>query len=169
LDYTLATSNDSEARLDVVLDLTPNTTQKEGEDSRSGGWECYMAPDDGDDDPAVYRSRSSKKKSDSTMQAGKGADDNSETEPNDEPEDDLEQSEDTTLLTRLACFNQLLIVLRDEGVLHFVKYVSAEARGSRWDISGEYEIDMVEMEMDDLEVNEDLDAGDPVVDVEARN
>jgi hypothetical protein len=39
LDYTLATSNDSEARLDVVLDLTPNITQKEGEENRSGGWE----------------------------------------------------------------------------------------------------------------------------------
>jgi len=38
LDYTLATSNDSEARLDVVLDLTPGIA-KESDESRCGGWE----------------------------------------------------------------------------------------------------------------------------------
>ena len=43
-------------------------------------------------------------------------------------------------------FNRLLLVLRDEKVLRFVKYVSAAAEGSRWDVCGEYEIGMVEEE-----------------------
>ena len=32
------------------------------------------------------------------------------------------------------------IVLRDTGVLKFVKYVSKAAKGDRWDISGEWRV-----------------------------
>jgi len=158
LDYTLATGCDYEARLDVVLDLTPVPPQDQGEDSRCGGWECYMAADEGGDDPAVYRSGSSKQKSDNEG-------------PGEGDEDD-----GATLLTRLPIFNQLQIVLRDEGVLRFVKYVSAESRRSRWDIVGEYEIDMVSLEdasgtdgsqvdadgdvEGDVEVGDEAEAGD---------
>ena len=34
------------------------------------------------------------------------------------------------------------MVLRDEQVMRFVKYVSAAAPGSRLDICGEYEVEM---------------------------
>jgi len=37
-------------------------------------------------------------------------------------------------------------VLRDERVMKFVKYVSASAEGSRWDVCGEYEVGMVQAE-----------------------
>lgn len=73
-----------------------------------------MAPHDGEEDPAVYRSG----------QTGRG-----------DGED-----EDGTLLVSQPGFNRLLVVLRDAGVLSFVKYVSAEARGSRWDVCGEWEV-----------------------------
>jgi hypothetical protein len=33
------------------------------------------------------------------------------------------------------------MVMRDEGVLMFVKYTSAFARGSRWDLEMEMEVD----------------------------
>lgn len=36
--------------------------------------------------------------------------------------------------------NVLSLVMRDEGIMRFVKYVSAAAPGSRWDIAMEYEI-----------------------------
>ncbi|KAG6330556.1 hypothetical protein ID866_8532 [Astraeus odoratus] len=49
-----------------------------------------------------------------------------------------------TLLTVQPHFNCLLLVLRDEGVLRFVKYVSAAAAGSRWNICGEFDIGMME-------------------------
>jgi hypothetical protein len=45
-----------------------------------------------------------------------------------------------TLLTVQPDFNRLLLVLRDERVMRFVKYLSASAPGSRWDVSGEWEI-----------------------------
>ena len=48
--------------------------------------------------------------------------------------------------------------MRDEGVLRFVKYVSVQAQGSRWDISGEYEIDMIELE--DPNVDDGADDGE---------
>jgi prolyl 3-hydroxylase /prolyl 3,4-dihydroxylase len=37
-------------------------------------------------------------------------------------------------------WNVLSIVLRDNGMLRFVKYVGASARGDRWDIVGTYSI-----------------------------
>jgi hypothetical protein len=60
-----------------------------------------------------------------------------------EPED---AEEDSTLLTVQPGFNRLLLVLRDERVMRFVKYVSAAAEGSRWDVCGEYEVGVVQEE-----------------------
>ena len=57
-----------------------------------------------------------------------------------------EEEEDGTLLTVQPGFNRLLLVLRDERVMRFVKYVSAAAPGSRWDVCGEYEVGMIQEE-----------------------
>jgi hypothetical protein len=51
-------------------------------------------------------------------------------------------SDEGILLTSAAAWNRLDIVVRDEGILHFVKYVSANAPSSRWDIDCEYLIDL---------------------------
>lgn len=61
-----------------------------------------------------------------------------------EEDDEDEDEDDGTLLTVQPGFNRLLLVLRDEGVMRFVKYVSAAAEGSRWDICGEFEIGMIQ-------------------------
>ena len=45
------------------------------------------------------------------------------------------QDDDSGVLNVSATFNAVSIVLRDEGLKKFVKYVSAIAPGSRWDIS----------------------------------
>ncbi|CAO3628822.1 unnamed protein product [Cunninghamella blakesleeana] len=47
--------------------------------------------------------------------------------------------QDGALLMIPCKSNELSIVLRDEGVMKFIKYVSAHAFGSRWDLSLEYE------------------------------
>lgn len=78
--------------------------------------QCYMAPHEGEEDPAVYRSGNGEKKG-------------------------LENEEEGTLLVAQPGFNRLLIVLRDAGVLSFVKYVSAEAEGCRWDVYGEWAVE----------------------------
>lgn len=63
--------------------------------------------------------------------------------------EDSDEEDDTTLLTVQPGFNRLLLVLRDEGVMRFVKYVSAAAEGSRWDVCGEYEVGMIEVDESD--------------------
>ncbi|KAF8345556.1 nuclear protein [Amanita rubescens] len=176
LDYTLATSEEKEARLDVVLGLTPevknDVTDKESSKHAAmhaergwqtgewGGWECYMAPHDEEDDPAVYRSGSTKKSGangHSNNTPGRGPSNpgspldgpsRSKTTTPPTPTSDDEEDE-STLLTVQPGFNRLLLVLRDEKVMHFVKYVSAAAEGSRWDICGEYEVGMVASDDED--------------------
>lgn len=149
-DYTLASGYDGEEpRLEFTLGLTPtpgwekqdenegenaekngeNENENKGKNGESqgpepkpendedddlavGGYELYMAGDadegeNGEDDPAIYRS------------AG------------------AEDEDDGILLTTPAGWNRLSIVLRDRGTLKFVKYVSAGAKGDRWDITGE--------------------------------
>lgn len=73
---------------------------------------------------------------------GSDADDPEQGLP-DEMDQDTEGSENDdgdTLLTVQPAFNRLLLVLRDERVMRFVKYLSASAQGSRWDVFGEWEI-----------------------------
>jgi len=59
------------------------------------------------------------------------------------------EEEDSTLLTVQPGYNRLLLVLRDERVMRFVKYVSAAAEGSRWDVCGEYEVGVVQEDVDE--------------------
>ena len=66
-----------------------------------------------------------------------------------EADEDDEDEDDGTLLTVQPGFNRLLLVLRDEGVMRFVKYVSAAAEGSRWDVCGEFEIGIVQEDSGD--------------------
>jgi hypothetical protein len=107
-----------------------------------------MAPNEDSDDPAVYRTGSSK-----TVTANKSnGDSNGAEEAAGEEDEDMDEDsdeEDGTLLTVQPGFNRLLLVLRDVGVMRFVKYVSAAAEGSRWDVCGEYEVGMIEAEDED--------------------
>jgi len=116
--------------------------------------QCYLAPPEGDDDPAVYRSSRSNKVRivPSTPNGADKENGNQDTNGSDagDPEhgvldgigEDSENEDDggTLLLTVQPDFNRLLLVLRDERVMRFVKYLSASAQGSRWDVSGEWEI-----------------------------
>lgn len=119
-DYTLATTNTrGQAVLDVTFCIatTPNAKASElWESGECGGYECYMAPHDEEEDAAVY----------------KAAD------------------EDGALLTTSAGCNELLLVLRDEGVMRFTKYVSARAPGSRWDLAFEYDLPEEEDEEEEV-------------------
>jgi prolyl 3-hydroxylase /prolyl 3,4-dihydroxylase len=128
-------------------------------------FQCYMAPHNEEDDPAIYRSGSSTKPQSShngasSSQNGSnghsagpsGNGTHKHDEDSEEMDDeDEEQEDDSTLLTVQPCFNSLLLVLRDERVMRFVKYVSAAATGSRWDICGEYEVGVLQEDDDDEE------------------
>lgn len=123
-----------------------------------GGWECYMAPHEGEEDPAVYQNANSGKKKvedgDAVMKDGEAQGEEEEEGIVEMVEDDgLEEDEDFdgVLLNLTPSFNTLSVVLRDEGVMRFVKYLAASAGGSRWDVIGEFEIGAIEAEDEEEE------------------
>ncbi|KAK9245068.1 Oxoglutarate and iron-dependent oxygenase degradation C-term-domain-containing protein [Lipomyces tetrasporus] len=111
---------------------------------------------DDENDPAVYLSGSRAKRrkeleqlrAEDQLSVGNddsfstGDDDANEVESSSayESEDDEEAEEagDSVLLTSQAKWNVLTVVYRDPEVLKFVKYVSQNAPGSRWDVAGEW-------------------------------
>ncbi|KAI9894143.1 MAG: hypothetical protein M1814_003997 [Vezdaea aestivalis] len=78
-----------------------------------GGFESYMAPSSGEEDAAVYK-----------------------------VDDDDEDGDGAVLFQTPAAWDRLTIVLRDGGVLRFVKYLEDGARGDRWDVGGVYGVDV---------------------------
>eukprot|EP01040_Poterioochromonas_malhamensis_P006332 gene6332-6819_t len=121
------------------------------EDGDVGGFECFIEADnDADDAEAaeVYRQKK------------------------DGEEGGGEAEDDTTLLSLSAYSNALSLVLRDEGIMKFVKYVSANAPGSRWDVSAEYQIEHQndeDDEDDDDQEDENEDGDDDEEDEEEED
>ena len=52
-----------------------------------------------------------------------------------------EDEDDSVLFSMPASWNRLGIILRDKATMRFVKYVSRMAKGDRWDVVGEFEIE----------------------------
>jgi prolyl 3-hydroxylase /prolyl 3,4-dihydroxylase len=69
------------------------------------------------------------------------------------------QEEEESLLSVSPGNNILSLVMRDQQVMRFVKYVSASAPGSRWDIAVEYEL-KGDLSNDDDEDDDDNDDDD---------
>ncbi|KAL8279081.1 hypothetical protein RQP46_008539 [Phenoliferia psychrophenolica] len=141
VDYTLARGEpeDGEAKLDVGLGLTPRprvgADRALWEGGDVGGWELWLASEEGGDE-ATYGAGGGSKK------------DGAEAED----ADAMDEDEDGPLLAIEPGWNTLNLVLRDPGVIKFVKYLSAKAPGSRWDVGGEWEVSQIET--DDSEEEE---------------
>lgn len=131
-------------------------------------FKCYLAPPDLDEDPAVYGSSTKHHKSvengkpekPNGLSNGDGINGHAhdrhqsveELEDDTMSEGEGEGEDDSgPLLTVQPGFNRLLLVLRDERVMHFVKYLSASAPGCRWDVYGEWEVGMVQENETDTE------------------
>ncbi|KAI4223083.1 MAG: hypothetical protein L6R36_005685 [Xanthoria steineri] len=73
---------------------------------------------------------------------------------------------DGILFSMPAGWNTLGLVLRDKGVMRFVKYVSQQAKGDRWDILGEFGVDprdddgSVDGEIEQQQVNDETSETD---------
>lgn len=115
-DFILATPTDKQlarndeevnAVLEATLDLTPtaDTSDKLWALGEYGGYELCMARPE-------------------------------EFEEDDDPAiyKQSDDADDLVLLTTQCLWNRLTLMLRDPTVLKFVKYVSINARGSRWDV-----------------------------------
>lgn len=180
-DYSLATSHDGEPRLEISLGLTPTPgwgadededdkeeEEKEGEAPKKDGKEAKI---NGSKGKANGKAKANGKQEDKEGKKEK------EVEP--EEEDDVgghevymagdeddgngdaaiyktssDAEDDNVLFTMPASWNKMSIVLRDSGVLKFVKYVSKSAKGDRWDINGSFGV----KEIDDGNDNEEEDS-----------
>lgn len=160
LDYALATSHDGDARLEVCLMVTPSRGW--GADEVEEEEEEVPASKPASDTKANGKSKQNGK---SRLSQEVTAEDDLEKEPelekalgDDEDvgghevymagdDDDstsdaaiykssTDEASDPVLFTVTPAWNKLSIVLRDAGVLKFVKYVSRKANGDRWDVTG---------------------------------
>lgn len=132
LDYTIAHRGDctEDTCLDVTLcfvDTSSDEKKEQWENGDMGGFECFVAPEDDENTPASAAVY--------IMQ---------------------EEEEGNGLLSISPGSNVLNIVLR-QNEMHFVKYVSAVAPSSRWDIAAEYVLaeSLSDDEDDDDEEDED--------------
>ncbi|KAJ9098725.1 hypothetical protein QFC21_004373 [Naganishia friedmannii] len=150
-------------------------TEDEDDEKDVGGWECYIAPPEAGSDPAVYQSSKTAKiaeavdngdlppseavaqgdsetataaepKSKPTISMGGVELEVDESQLSDGDFDTDDEEDDGPLLSLYPNFNCLLLVLRDPGVMKFVKYLSNAAAGSRYDVSAEYEVGQLEEE-----------------------
>lgn len=161
LDYTLATQyEEEEPQLELCLSVSPWNGWIEGEDedemeverngdgsgkaadtSKSqvtdknankpesyGGYQMYLAGDDDDEEPAAEEG--------STSMTGAGQ----RKSRQDPAIYRSKEDDDGVLFSMPAVWNQLSIVLRDQGTMRFVKYVSQAAGGDRWDVCAEYKV-----------------------------
>lgn len=126
-DFTLATKcnlnpllRQVDGFVDAVLEGTLGLTPSNGwESGEAGGYELYMADEDEEPEQDAQDVKDA---------AVYRADD----------------SGDSVLINQSANWNTLTLVLRDESVLEFVKYVSWSAKTSRWDIKSQWDVKCVE-------------------------
>ncbi|KAK6459343.1 Oxoglutarate and iron-dependent oxygenase degradation C-term-domain-containing protein [Scheffersomyces xylosifermentans] len=143
-DFILATTTEKslargDEELNVLLEATLNLTPtainpKNWESGEFGGYELCMA-----------------------LQ-GKNGEDGEDFEEDDDPAvyRANDPNDDSVLYTSQCKWNSLTLILRDPSVLKFVKYVSINAKGSRWDISAQWNVkDGGAVDEDDLADGED--------------
>jgi Rps23 Pro-64 3,4-dihydroxylase Tpa1-like proline 4-hydroxylase len=149
LEYTIGLTPDADADVDAVA-LEESNGNSNGNDSDRpptdpsginvditsnddhGGQEVYMATDDDVEDET----------SSALPQVGKKAAHDPAVYKSGDEEDS-----DAILFTNSPSWNTLSVVMRDQGTLRFVKYVS-QAGTDRWDIKGELEVDP---QLDDID------------------
>ncbi|KFZ12713.1 hypothetical protein V502_06950 [Pseudogymnoascus sp. VKM F-4520 (FW-2644)] len=163
-DYALATSHEGEPRLEVCLGFTPSggwgVDDDEEEEVEEEEEEEKVAPGKKGKKAAAAAAKAKFTKAAAAAKA-KAAAAAAAAAKTEEEEDDVGghevymaaddddsaadaaiykastgDEEDNVLFTVPAAWNKMSIVLRDSGVLRFVKYVSRNAKGDRWDVSG---------------------------------
>lgn len=119
------------------------------EDGEVGAFECYIEADqDAENAEAaeVYKQdygRPAAAKEKSANRGGDGAGEDSDS-ASDGEEESGEGGDDSALLSVSARHNSLSLVLRDFGLMKFIKFTSANSPGSRYDVSLEYIVEQTD-------------------------
>ena len=108
------------------------------EDGEFGGFECYVYHDEELPEAAqVFRQENRHERDEEGIVE--------------------EEEEDDNLLSVSPRNNVLNLVMRDSDALRFIKYISAYAPGSRYDICAEYEIEPIADDDDDEKDDDNID------------
>ncbi|CAK9439923.1 uncharacterized protein LODBEIA_P40230 [Lodderomyces beijingensis] len=148
-DFILATTTESQVArensedenvlLEATLNLTPTADNRSNWSSGEfGGYElCMMQPGNDKD-----------KDKNKGGEGGKGEDGEEEDEADDPAiyRSSKGDDDDSMLYTSQCKWNSLTLMVRDPSILKFVKYVSINAKGSRWDISCQWNVKSLEEE-----------------------
>lgn len=138
---------EEEEEIAVMAGSDENDYGIQWEDGDVGGFECFIeADDDAETAEAAEVYRQENDDAEENDNVNKSGYDN--------------KKEETTLLSVSAGNNSLSLVLRDEGIMKFVKYVSANAPGSRWDVATEYKILATDDDEEEDEEEEVEDGGE---------
>jgi Rps23 Pro-64 3,4-dihydroxylase Tpa1-like proline 4-hydroxylase len=177
-DYTLATGHEGKPRLELNLGFTPTAGWGDDmdDDDDDGNESDTSEASTIVNGASNGRSEASSSKNKSQAKGkGKASDREkaAEKRPDEEVgghevymagDDDTNEDaavykssadDDNILFFQAAAWNKMSLVLRDSGTLRFVKYVSRNAKGDRWDISGTFEIE----EQEDGDDGDDGDEG----------
>ncbi|KAK0392659.1 hypothetical protein NLU13_2154 [Sarocladium strictum] len=153
LDYTLATGHEGKPRLELNIGITPTTgwgDEAEEEEEEEEEEEQPQAKTNG--------KGKGKAKAKAVEEEPKEIEEVGGHEVYMAGEDDADEDaavykssgdDDNILFFQAAAWNKMVIVLRDSGTLKFVKYVSKNAKGDRWDLSAAYDVEEPEEEEDD--------------------
>ncbi|KAI0136547.1 Oxoglutarate and iron-dependent oxygenase degradation C-term-domain-containing protein [Xylariales sp. AK1849] len=150
-DYTLATGHEGKPRLELNLGITP--TSGWGDDETGANEEAEENPKANGKVKSKAKSKAKEEPQPEDVEVGghevymAGDDDTTEDAAIYKSSGD----DDNILFFQAAAWNKLTIVLRDSGALKFIKYVSQEAPGDRWDICGTFNIQEQEEEGEDEE------------------
>ncbi|KAI9677890.1 MAG: hypothetical protein M1829_002387 [Trizodia sp. TS-e1964] len=179
-DYTLATGFEGSERLEITLGITPSVGWDEASKAEAfeafgvlpgqdvayqvGGYEMYMSGEGNGEEEEEDKGEG---ESEGEGKGEGGLREKKSTDSNDhqgaKPTGKKAKSDpaiykavgsgedDGVLCSTAAGWNRLSIVLRDRGVLKFVKYVSREAPGDRWDVTGEFDVAEDEEEEEEWE------------------
>ena len=130
------------------------------EEDTVGGYEIYMAGDDDEADDGATDAGSDHgveipPNAASTTGAGNRRQSRKKTADPAIYRASADDEDDGILFSNPAAWNTLSVVLRDQGVLKFVKFVSNAAQGDRWDFAG-----AVGVEDDDEDEDDDGEGED---------
>lgn len=165
-DYALATSHDGEPRLEITLGLTPTSgwvAESEEDEEEEEDGDDEDAEEDEEEDEEETEKPSAEKKKEQKPKTASAEGDNAPADAEEEQDDvgghevymagdddtnedaaiykaSSDADDDNVLFTVPANWNKMSIVLRDSGVLKFVKYVSRKAPGDRWDVTGAFAV-----------------------------
>ncbi|KAI7058353.1 hypothetical protein KC339_g17655 [Hortaea werneckii] len=136
-----------------ATEALPQEQEAEEDEDNVGGYELYMAGDDlNDDDDASDASSNHGVEVPANIASHTGAGDRRSAKKQKKPsssaaadpaiyQSNADEDDDGILFSNPASWNTLSVVLRDQGTLKFVKYVSGKAEGGRWDFTGAFGVE----------------------------